>query len=102
MGCSAEAGERAPNNNGAVANLDRRVTELIEAGRDREAAELGARGVLTPPTAASSHPIGGPMDPLSQLDQLAPLLAGVVGGISPGQLDRPPPGAEFPGRGVLR
>jgi uncharacterized protein (TIGR03086 family) len=41
------------------------------------------------------------MDPLSQLDQLAPLVAGVVGGISADQLDRPTPCAEFTVRGVL-
>ena len=41
------------------------------------------------------------MDPLSQLDQLAPLLAAVVGGISADQLDRPTPCAEFTVRGVL-
>ena len=41
------------------------------------------------------------MDPLSQLDQLAPLLAGVVGGIAADQLDRPTPCAEFTVRGVL-
>jgi uncharacterized protein (TIGR03086 family) len=41
------------------------------------------------------------MDPLSQLGQLGPLLAGVVGGIAPDQLDRPTPCAEFTVRGVL-
>jgi uncharacterized protein (TIGR03086 family) len=100
-GILRKQGEWVAGDNRAVANLDRRVTELIEAGRDREAAELGARGVLTPAAAASPHPIGGSMDPLSQLDQLAPLLAGVVGGISPGQLDRPTPCAEFTVKGVL-
>lgn len=84
-----------------MAHPDRRVTELIEAGRDREAAELGAQAVLTPATAASTHVIGEAMDPLSQLDQLAPLLAGVVGGISVDQLDRPTPCADFTVRGVL-
>ncbi len=84
-----------------MANPDRRLTELIEAGRDREAAELGARLILASATAASTKPIGGPMDPLSQLDQLAPLLAGVVGGISADQLARPTPCAEFTVRGVL-
>jgi uncharacterized protein (TIGR03086 family) len=101
MGRSAEARERLPDDNGVVANPDRRVIELIEAGRDREAAELGARGVVAPATAASTHPIGGPMDPLSQLDQLAPLLVDVVGRISADQLDRPTPCAEFTVRGVL-
>lgn len=41
------------------------------------------------------------MDPLEQLDQLAPLLAGVVGGITPDQLDRPTPCATLTVRGVL-
>jgi uncharacterized protein (TIGR03086 family) len=100
-GVPPKQGERQPEDNRGVADPDRRVTELIEAGRDREAAELGARGILPPATAAPTHPIGGPMDPLSQLDQLAPLLAGVVGGISGQQLNLPTPCAEFTVRGVL-
>ncbi|MEY2478350.1 MAG: hypothetical protein QOG87_3665 [Actinomycetota bacterium] len=67
----------------------RRVTELIELGRDREAAELGV---------ANS---GGRMDVRSQLDELGPLLAGVVGGVSPDQLDRSTPCTAFTVRGVL-
>jgi uncharacterized protein (TIGR03086 family) len=100
-GVRPKQGERPPEDNRGVANPDRRVTELIEAGRDREAAELGARVLPPPATAPSTHPIGGPMDPLSQLDQLAPLLAGVTGGISGDQLDLPSPCAEFTVRGVL-
>lgn len=41
------------------------------------------------------------MDPMTQLGQLAPLLAGVVGGIRPDQLDQPTPCADFTVRGVL-
>ena len=41
------------------------------------------------------------MEPLAQLDQLAPLLGGVVAGITPDQLDRPTPCADFALRGVL-
>ena len=41
------------------------------------------------------------MDVLSQLDQLGPVLAGVVGGITPDQLDNSTPCAEFTVRGVL-
>ena len=41
------------------------------------------------------------MDPLTQFDQLGPLLAGVVGNITPDQLDRPTPCAQFTVRGVL-
>ena len=69
---------------------DADVTGLIEHGRDREAAALGAA-----PTK------GDDMDVLRQLDELGPVLAGVVGGISPAQLDRPTPCAEFTVRGVL-
>ncbi|MDX6233174.1 MAG: hypothetical protein QOH68_2178 [Nocardioidaceae bacterium] len=70
----------------------RRVSELIELGRDREAAELADSRSQTP---------GGPMDALSQLDELGPLLAGVVGEITRNQLDTPTPCAEFTVRGVL-
>lgn len=69
---------------------DADVTGLIEHGRDREAAVLGAA-----PTK------GDHMDVLSQLDELGPVLAGVVGGISPADLDRPTPCAGFTVRGVL-
>lgn len=41
------------------------------------------------------------MDPLTQLDQLAPLLGEVVGGITTEQLDAPTPCSEFTVRGVL-
>lgn len=41
------------------------------------------------------------MDPLTQLDRLGPLLADVVTGISPDQLDRPTPCADLTVRGVL-
>lgn len=41
------------------------------------------------------------MDPLTQLAQLGPLLAETVGAITPDQLDRPTPCAEFTVRGVL-
>jgi uncharacterized protein (TIGR03086 family) len=70
----------------------RRVTELIALGRDREAAELGV---------ARSQTSGGPMDVRTQLDELGPLLAGVVGGLSPADLDRSTACAEFSVRGVL-
>jgi uncharacterized protein (TIGR03086 family) len=71
----------------------RTVAELIELGRDREAAELAA---VRSPTQ------GGDMDVLAQLDELGPLLAGVVGGITPEQLDRPTACAELSVEGVLR
>ena len=78
----------------------RRVTELIELGRDREAAELAEA------QAGPFHPDhaefpGGPMDVLGQLGELGPLLAGIVGAISPDQLDQPTPCSQFTVRGVL-
>lgn len=41
------------------------------------------------------------MDVLAQLDELGPLLGGVVGGIGPDDLDEPTPCAQFAVRGVL-
>jgi uncharacterized protein (TIGR03086 family) len=71
-----------------TATTARQVTKLIELGRDREAALL-----------ATSR--GDTMDPRSQLEQVGPLLAGVVGGITPDQLDNPTPCDGFTVRGVL-
>src|SRR5437764_8802740 len=76
-----------------MGDTHREVTELIQAGRDREAAHLGA--------SIHERPNGGVMDPLTQLAQLGPLLAGTVGAINPDQLDRPTPCAKFTVRGVL-
>jgi uncharacterized protein (TIGR03086 family) len=70
------------------------VTDLIVAGRDREAAARGAAPRLGPPP-------GDPMDPLTQLDALGPHLGGVVAGIRPEQLDAPTPCDDFTVRGVL-
>jgi uncharacterized protein (TIGR03086 family) len=67
-----------------INDLSPTVTQLIEAGRDREAAKYG-----------------GLMDPLSQFDKLGPLLMSVVDGITPEQLDRPTPCSEYTVRGVL-
>ncbi len=76
------------------------VTRLIEAGLDREAAQQGASG-----DAHHLTPAGDPerelMDALTQFGHLGPLLAGVAGGITPNQLDRPTPCTEFTVRGVL-
>jgi uncharacterized protein (TIGR03086 family) len=79
----------------------RAVAELIEAGRDREAAMCGALGGHVDPATHPTNPNGGTMDPLVQLGQLGPVLANVVGGITPDDLDRPTPCAEFTVRGVL-
>jgi len=78
-----------------------RVAELISAGRDREAARHGAARPTPPATTDPHDPNGGTMDPLQQLDQLGPLLMDVVGHITPADLDRPTPCAEFTVRGLL-
>ncbi len=78
----------------------RRVAKLIELGRDREAAELAAAQTESV-SHACTHIQGGQMDVLSQLDELGPLLADVVGRITPDQLDEPTPCTEFTVRGVL-
>jgi uncharacterized protein (TIGR03086 family) len=83
------------------ATSDRRVSELIERGRDREAAVLG--GAPAPGSDDDHDPDHGgtPMDPLAQLDELGPLLMQVVGAISPADLDRPTPCSELTVHGVL-
>jgi uncharacterized protein (TIGR03086 family) len=70
---------------------DRAVTRLIEAGLDRAAARAG-----------SSDRTGGPMDALTQLGQVGPLLGGVVANLTSDDLDRPTPCAESTVRGVLQ
>ena len=79
----------------AATGVDR-ISELIELGRDREAAEL-AGGVRQERHSTR----GGLMDVLSQLDQLGPLLGGVAGNIKPDQLDDPTPCAKFTVHGVF-
>jgi uncharacterized protein (TIGR03086 family) len=83
-----------------AASRARRITELIELGRDREAAELADASAGSLGNDRSEH-LGGPMDVLSQLDELGPLLGGVVGSIAPDELDRATPCADFTVRGVL-
>ncbi|HVW80517.1 MAG TPA: TIGR03086 family metal-binding protein [Mycobacteriales bacterium] len=77
-----------------------RVAQLIEMGRDREAAEL-AVAQRHPFHNAQTHSEGKLMEVLDQLDTLGPLLAAVVGGIREDQLDNPTPCAAFTVRGVL-
>ena len=79
------------------AAADLRVTELIERGRDREAAALAA----TMPDRPKPVPGGATMEVLHQLDLLGPPLEGVAAGIRPDQLDRPTPCAQFTVGGVL-
>jgi uncharacterized protein (TIGR03086 family) len=93
MGRSTDANPPGSEQDRAMVDTHMAVTELIKAGRDREAARVGA--------SIHEHPNGGAMDPLTQLAQLGPLLAGTVGAITSEQLDRPTPCAEFTVQGVL-
>lgn len=68
------------------------VRELIELGRDREAAKLADDRKQTR---------GEKMDVLRQLDELGPLLSGVMAALQPDELDRPTPCSEYTVRGVL-
>jgi uncharacterized protein (TIGR03086 family) len=74
---------------------EREVQRLAEHGRDREAAALAVRHMSSPIRERGS------MDPLEQLDQLGPVLGGVLTQIRPDQLDEPTPCSEFTVRGVL-
>lgn len=76
------------------------VTRLIETGRDREAAHQGAGQVETPPSIGSTQN-GAPVDPVTQLGLVGPLLGSVVSGVEPDQLGNPTPCADFSVRGVL-
>jgi uncharacterized protein (TIGR03086 family) len=100
MGHPSDAGSDGDEQTPDVAepHSTRTVTELIEIGRDREAAQLGARETSGPFQLDST---GGSMDTLAQLDQMAPLLAGVVGNLTVDELDRPTPCDDFTVRGVL-
>jgi uncharacterized protein (TIGR03086 family) len=83
-----------------MAAVDERldVAGLIALGRDREAAEQGAR--RTRPRTTDTD--GGPMDALTQFGEVGMLLDGVVGNLGPEDLDRPTPCAGFTVRGVLQ
>ena len=80
------------------------MARLVELGRDREAAELGAAGHPDPtPVPAGGGPptTGAPVHPLDQLDQLAPALGGVMGDITPDQLGNPTACAALTVDGIL-
>jgi uncharacterized protein (TIGR03086 family) len=82
----------------SVNDEHRHTARLLELGRDREAAELGA---ATARGARRQQPRGGHMEPLEQLDELGPVLGGVVSTITPEQLDNPTPCANFTVGGIL-
>jgi len=74
------------------------VIRLLTAGRDHEAA---LRGVALARTEGPDDHDGGDMDPLTQFEQLGPVLGGVIAGLRPADLDTATPCAEFTVRGVL-
>jgi uncharacterized protein (TIGR03086 family) len=80
----------------AMRNWDDEVAHLLVIGRDREAAELAVRHLVR-----QSVEQGAPMEPLAQLDLLAPPLGTVIAGIGDDQLDMPTPCDEFTVEGVL-
>jgi uncharacterized protein (TIGR03086 family) len=71
------------------------ITQLIQRGRDREAAALGSERLATP-TGGSSM-----MDPIAQLDQVMPLLKGMVATLTPEELGAQTPCERFAVQGVL-
>jgi uncharacterized protein (TIGR03086 family) len=70
------------------------ITQLIQQGRDREAAALGAAHLVP------ANP-GAPMDPVAQLDQILPLLDDLVRPLDEAQLGAPTPCAAFDVRQIL-
>jgi uncharacterized protein (TIGR03086 family) len=95
MGGVADARRRAIGNHHVMPDWDREVERLVIHGRDREAAALAVRHLSGPSLQ------GGTMDPREQLDQLAPVLGGVVSQIGTGQLDEATPCTDFDVRDVL-
>jgi uncharacterized protein (TIGR03086 family) len=100
MGRAPDAGHGHPRHDADMASLDPddTVLTLLTAGRDREAAERGT-ALSDPPIPTTTD--GGPMDPLSQFAELAPVLGAVFAKLRPEDLDRPTPCAGFTVRGVL-
>jgi uncharacterized protein (TIGR03086 family) len=95
MGIVADARPDGFDDDVHMTTWDREVQRLVEHGRDREAAALAVRHLTDP------NRQGGAMDALEQLDELGPVLGGVVAEISHDQLDEPTPCTQFTVRGVL-
>ena len=74
--------------------LDDTITQLIQQGRDREAAELGSERT-------ARQPRGAQMDPRDQLDAIMPLLNDLVGELDDRSLGASTPCASFDVRQVL-
>lgn len=70
------------------------ITQLIQQGRDREAAALGSERLSTTMR-------GTPMDPTTQLDQVMPMLKSMVSTLSTDELSAQTPCEKFAVRGVL-
>jgi len=79
---------------GDEAGLDDTITLLIQLGRDREAAALGSERLAQPTRGVLMHPT-------TQLDQIVPLLTGLVASVQADDLGRPTPCAGFDVRQVL-
>src|SRR5262245_39380003 len=84
----------------AMKNWDDEVAHLLVLGRDCEAADLAVRHMARRSTEQPAEQ-GAAMDPLEQVDLLAPTLGSVIAGIRDDQLDAPTPCAEFTVAGVL-
>ena len=76
---------------GAVPDRTDAITQLIQLGRDREAVALASERV----------PRGEPMDPINQLDQVMPMLTGLVSGLRDDDLAAKTPCSKFAVRDVL-
>src|SRR5688500_17919574 len=92
--CSRPMRARPPSGNHGRVRTHDTVARLIQHGRDREAAELGSEQL-----ARTTGDV--PMDAISQLDVVFPLLDGLVTSLDDDQLDRPTPCANFTVRQVL-
>jgi uncharacterized protein (TIGR03086 family) len=86
--------ERMPIRSGAEPTWDDELAQLIQHGRDREAAELASHRLAAPTQGAF-------MDPRNQLDEILPLLNGLVAPLDDAQLDAPTACTSFTVRNVL-
>jgi uncharacterized protein (TIGR03086 family) len=72
------------------------TARLVALGRDREAALLHAR-----PDPETNSPQGATVEVTEQLDVVLPALVGLARTVTPDQLDRPTPCADFTVEGVF-
>jgi uncharacterized protein (TIGR03086 family) len=70
------------------------ITQLIQRGRDREAAALGSERLATTTGGTS-------MDPINQLDQVMPMLKDIVATLTPEELAAQTPCDKFAVQDVL-